>query len=168
MPTDKKPGTPTDRPCVVVVCWKHVGSQPQHVCLLLFKSDKLRLLWSRLSILWFAWCYPWQGSSGMWYVLTSQCGSSQLPFLLYSRVFDLSQISPDSGLCDLLNFLLFLPYVLFCLCRPRHELLPLNVIDAELVSFGQWSLLQCTILVIYVSVPARFCLTTALPANSIW
>lgn len=88
--------------------------------------------------------------------------------LLYSRVFDLSQISPDSGLCDLLNSLPFLPYVLFCLCRPRHELLPLNVIDAELVSFGQWSLLQCTILVIYVSVPARFCLTTALSANTIW
>lgn len=93
---------------------------------------------------------------------------SSCPSYFIVGFFDLSQISPDSGLCDLCNSLPFLPYVLFCLCRPRHELLPLNVIDAELVSFGQWSLLQCTILVIYVSVPARFCLTTALPANTIW
>lgn len=112
MPTDKKPGTPTDRPCVVVVCWKHVGSQPATCVPLLFKSDKLRLLWSRLSILWFTWCYPWQGSSGMWYVLTSQSGSSQLlPFLLYSGVF---RPQPNKSRFRPLWFMQFSPLLTVC------------------------------------------------------
>lgn len=53
-----------------------------------------------------------------------------------SRVQDLNQISPDSGLSlsDLWNSFPILQYVLFCLCRPRDELLLLNSIDAELVS----------------------------------
>lgn len=37
-------------------------------------------------------------------------------------------------LSDLWNSFPFLQYVLFCLCRPRDELLLLNSIDAELVS----------------------------------
>lgn len=75
---------------------------------------------------------------GMWYVLISVCGSVSAPVLptVQLQVLDISQISPYSGLCDLWNSLSFLPYVLFCLCRPRHELLPLNLIDAELVSSG--------------------------------
>lgn len=78
----------------------------------------------------------WQRTSELW--STGCCLSCEVLLIscLYysiSWIKALHQISPDimyeitlSSQC----------VTFFCLCRTRHELLPLNVIDAELVSFG--------------------------------
>lgn len=50
---EKHTDTPTDRSSIVVVCWKHAVSQLSACLSLLLTSDKQRLLWSCLEIVWF-------------------------------------------------------------------------------------------------------------------
>lgn len=79
----------------------------------------------------------WQRTSELW--STGCCLSCEVllvscPYYSISWIKALHQISPDVIYEITLSLFTTLPF--FCLCRARHELLPLNVIDAELVSVG--------------------------------